>query len=152
MDYGQATLLHLGWERLHMDSLKLSKMLEGLGREWRGLVAITRGGLVPAAVVARELGIRKVETLSIASYDEKRQGEALVLKGAEAAMRDGGKGWLVVDDLTDSGVTARLARHLLPQAFLAAVYAKPKGAAALDLFAEEVEQAVWVVFPWDINL
>lgn len=151
LDYGQASLLHLGWERLHMDSLQLSKMLASMGRNWRGLVAITRGGLVPAAVVARELGIRKVETLSIASYDERRQGEAHVLNRAEEAMKDGGKDWLVIDDLTDSGATARLARQLLPKAFIAAVYAKPLGAPALDLFAEEVEQAVWVVFPWDIN-
>ncbi|MBI5121494.1 MAG: xanthine phosphoribosyltransferase [Rhodospirillales bacterium] len=151
LDYGQASLLHLGWERLHTDSLRLSKLLTGMRRDWQGLVAITRGGLVPAAVVARELCIRKVETLSIVSYDERRQGEAQVLKGAAAAMKDGGRGWLVIDDLTDSGVTARLVRQLLPKAFIAAVYAKPLGAPTLDLFAKEVEQAVWVVFPWDIN-
>lgn len=149
MDYSQASLLHLDWERFHADSLSLSKQLKNTGRRWEGLVAITRGGLVPAMIVARALGIRKVETLSVASYDEQHQGTAEVLKGAEAAMQSQGEGWLVIDDLTDSGVTAKLARQLLPKAFIAAVYAKPKGAPSLDLFAEEVEQAVWVVFPWD---
>ncbi|MBF0267295.1 MAG: xanthine phosphoribosyltransferase [Alphaproteobacteria bacterium] len=146
---GQTALFHLGWERFHHDSLKLSKRLKDMGRDWAGLVAITRGGLVPAMIVARELGLRKIETLSIASYDGQRQGEAHVLKKAKAAMADGGQGWLVIDDLTDSGVTARLARKLLPHAFIAAVYAKPKGAPSLDLFAEDIEQSVWVVFPWD---
>jgi xanthine phosphoribosyltransferase len=150
-DYSQASLLHLDWERFHQDSLRLSRQLKEMGRSWNGLVAITRGGLAPAMIVARALGIRKVETLSIASYDEQHQGEAHILKGAIAAMDNGGQGWLVIDDLTDSGVTAKLARQLLPQAFIAAVYAKPKGAPTLDLYAEEVEQAVWVVFPWDAD-
>ncbi|CAA6603123.1 Xanthine phosphoribosyltransferase [Rhodospirillaceae bacterium LM-1] len=148
-DASQTTLFHLGWERFHQDSLKLSSQLKNMGHNWIGLVAITRGGLVPAMILARELGLRKIETLSIASYDGQRQGEAHVLKNADAAMADGGQGWLVIDDLTDSGVTARLARKLLPHAFIAAVYAKPKGAPALDLFAEDIEQSVWVVFPWD---
>lgn len=150
-DYRQAALLPIGWERIHSDSLKLSSQLKGLKRRWKGLVAITRGGLVPAMIVARALDIRQVETLSIASYDDKRQGEARILKQPQAAQAGGGQGWLVIDDLTDSGATVRLARQLLPQAFIAAVYAKPKGAPALDLFAEEVEQSVWVVFPWDGN-
>lgn len=151
LDYGQAALIHLDWNRVHRDSLKLSQQLKNLGRPWKGLVAITRGGLVPAMIVARHLDIRCVETLSIASYDEKHQGEAEVLKGAQAAMADQGENWLVIDDLTDSGVTARLARQILPKSFIAAVYAKPKGAETLDLWADEFDQNVWIVFPWDAD-
>lgn len=151
LDHGQAVLIQLDWKRIHRDSLKLSQQLISMGRPWKGLVAITRGGLVPAMIVARALDIRTVETLSIASYDEQHQGEAEVLKGAEAAMADGGENWLVIDDLTDSGVTARLARQFLPKAFFAAVYAKPKGAPTLDLWADEFDQNVWIVFPWDAD-
>ncbi len=129
--------------------MKLSKKLKEVAQTWHGLVAITRGGLVPAMILARALDIRKIETLSISSYDNRRQGDGVVLKSPEAALSTGGAGWLVVDDLADSGATVRLARKLLPKAFFAAVYAKPQGASSLDLFAEEIEQSVWVVFPWD---
>lgn len=149
MDYRNAALLPIGWERFHQDSLNLSNKLKEVAQTWHGLVAITRGGLVPAMILARSLDIRKVETLSISSYDNRHQGEGVVLKAPEAAMASGGAGWLVVDDLADSGATVRLARELLPKGYFVAVYAKPLGAAALDLYAEEIEQAVWVVFPWD---
>ena len=49
------------------------------------VVAITRGGLVPAAIVARELGIRVIETVCVASYDYDKQGDD---SGAE----NGGRG------------------------------------------------------------
>jgi xanthine phosphoribosyltransferase len=39
------------------------------------VIAITRGGLVPAAIVARELGVRVIDTVCIASYDHTKQGD-----------------------------------------------------------------------------
>ncbi len=119
------------------------------------MVCITRGGLVPAAVVARELGIRVVETVCIASYDaENKQGVLQVLKEItpKVSGSDGGKGVLIVDDLVDTGATARLVRDMLPQAHFAAVYAKPKGRPQVDTFITEVSQDTWIYFPWDTAL
>ena len=42
---------------------------------WKGIIAVTRGGLVPAAIVARELEIRLIDTVCLASYDDRAQGE-----------------------------------------------------------------------------
>ena len=81
------------------------------------MIAITRGGLVPAAIVARELGVRVIDTVCIASYDHTKQGELKVLKGvsADVAKLGGGtgKGLLIVDDLVDTGQTARLVRDMI---------------------------------------
>jgi adenine/guanine phosphoribosyltransferase-like PRPP-binding protein len=97
---------------------------------FRALVCVTRGGMVPGAIVARELGLRVVETISVASYDHQTQGAPRVLKSvAPELAADGGAGVLVVDDLVDTGATARVVRALLPRAHYAAVYAKPQGAA-----------------------
>ena len=89
---------------------------------------------MPAAIVARELGVRVIDTVCIASYDHDKQGELQVLKGvsADVAKLGGGtgKGLLIVDDLVDTGKTARLVRDMLPDAHFAAVYAKPIGPAA----------------------
>jgi xanthine phosphoribosyltransferase len=118
--------------------------------------AITRGGLVPAAIVARELGIRVIESVCIASYHEyKEQGALAVLKGIApsiTAIGDGrGKGTLVIDDLTDTGATAKMVRELLPNAHFATVYAKPAGR-PVDTFVTEVSQDTWIYFPWDMGL
>ncbi len=114
---------------------------------FKGIVAVTRGGLIPAAIIARELECRLVETISVVSYDEETQGEPRVVKSAAAA--GDGTGFLIVDDLVDSGVTARLVRELLPRAHFACLYAKPAGKPVTDSFVVEVPQETWILFPWD---
>ena len=123
---------------------------------FHAVIAITRGGLVPAAIVARELGIRIIDTVCIASYDHTRQGDLKVLKGvSEAVAKLGGgsgKGLLIVDDLVDTGKTGRLVRSMMPDAHFAAVYAKPQGKPLVDTFITEVSQDTWIHFPWDTAL
>ena len=114
---------------------------------FRGIVAISRGGLIPAAIIARELECRLVETISVVSYDEEVQGKPRVIKAASAA--GDGEGFLIVDDLVDSGVTAKLVRELLPRAHFACLYAKPAGKPVTDSFVVEVPQDTWILFPWD---
>lgn len=143
----------VSWDQLHRDCRALAWRLSTLG-PFTSVVTITRGGLVPAAIVARELGIRIIETVSIASYEnENIQGEARLLKGmAPVFLAAGGEGVLIVDDLVDTGQTARLMRDLLPKAHLATVYAKPLGRPLVDTFITEVSQDTWIYFPWDLGL
>jgi len=124
----------VSWDQFHRDARALAWRLAGLKQDFRAIVCITRGGLVPAAIISRELNIRLIETVCIASYhDYLNQGEVHVLKGITAALSDnGGEGVLVVDDLTDTGKTALEVRALLPKAHFAAVYAKPKGVPTID--------------------
>jgi xanthine phosphoribosyltransferase len=138
----------VSWEELHRDSRALAWRLLEKG-PWKGLVAITRGGMVPATVVARELEIRLIDTVCISSYDDRSQGRLQVLKRVEAA--DGGDGWLIVDDLVDTGVTAKAVRAMLPKAHFATVYAKPAGRPLVDTFVTEVSQDTWILFPWDME-
>ena len=136
------------WDQLHRDARTLATAMMA-HPPFRGIVAITRGGLIPAAIVARELECRLVETVSVISYagEEGTQGEPLVLKAPDAA--GDGTGFLVVDDLVDTGVTARLVRSMLPHGHLACLYAKPAGLPAVDSFVAEVPQDTWILFPWD---
>lgn len=144
----------VSWDQFHRDARALAWRLNAAG-PFTALVCITRGGLVPAAIVARELGLRVIETVCIESYnDDKTQGQLRVLKGvAEAVAKLGdGKGVLVVDDLVDTGATARLVREMLPNAHFATVYAKPLGRPLVDTFVTEVSQDTWIYFPWDMGL
>jgi len=145
----------VSWDQFHRDARALAWRLAEAG-PFQAVVCITRGGLVPAAIVARELGIRVIETVCIASYNHTAQGELTLLKGvAEHIVAVGGgrgKGVLVVDDLVDTGQTAKLVRDLLPEAHFAAVYAKPQGRPMVDTFITEVSQDTWIYFPWDTGL
>ncbi len=142
----------VSWEELHRNSRALSWRLLELG-PWKGIIAITRGGLVPAAILARELDIRLIDTVCISSYEAtasegaKQQGELQLLKAAAGD----GEGMLLVDDLVDTGQTARYVRELLPKAHFATVYAKPSGKPLVDTFITEVSQDTWIRFPWDME-
>jgi xanthine phosphoribosyltransferase len=141
----------VSWDQFHRDARALAWRLNSAG-PFHTVVAVTRGGLVPAAVVARELGIRVIETVSVASYD--KQGEIAVLKPLAPAFReqDGGQGVLIVDDLVDTGATAKVVREMMPKAHFAAVYAKPSGRPLVDTFVTEVSQDTWIYLPWDMDL
>ncbi len=134
----------ISWDQLHRDSRALAWRLLDLG-PFRRLVVITRGGLVPAAVVARELGLHLIETFCISSYDWQNQGQATILKPVDGD----GQGDLIIDDLVDTGKTAQVVRNHLPKAHFATIYAKPAGRPLVDTFITEVSQDTWILFPWD---
>jgi xanthine phosphoribosyltransferase len=145
----------VSWDQFHRDARALAWRLAAQG-SWQAIVCITRGGLVPAAIVARELEIHIIETVGISSYrDYRNQGEIEVLKPIDpdiTSLGDQGANVLLIDDLVDTGKTAKLVREMLPKAHFATVYAKPLGRPLVDTFITEVSQDTWIYFPWDTAL
>jgi xanthine phosphoribosyltransferase len=144
----------ISWPELHRDARFLSLLLHERTARWKGIIAITRGGLIPAALVARELDIRLIDTVCVVSYGssaagaaENVIGELQVLKGFEGD----GAGWLLIDDLVDTGKTAQAVRKMIPKAHFATLYAKPAGRPTVDTFVKEFKQSKWIHFPWDIE-
>ena len=145
----------MSWDQFHRDARALAWRLAEAG-PFEAMVCITRGGLVPAAIVARELGIRLIETICVASYDHTTQGEVRIIKT------------VAPDDRRDRrrprqgrADRRRPRRHrqdradrarLLPEAHFATVYAKPMGRPMVDTFITEVSQDTWIFFPWDTGL
>ena len=129
---------------MHRDSRALSWRLAAHA-PWKGIIAIARGGLVPAQIVARELEVRMIDTICVSTYDDQVQRDPEILKGIDGS----GAGWLIVDDLVDTGQTGRIVRDMLPEAHFATVYAKPAGRPVVDTFVTEVSQDTWILFPWD---
>ncbi|HET7537203.1 MAG TPA: xanthine phosphoribosyltransferase [Candidatus Didemnitutus sp.] len=143
----------ISWPELHRDARYLSSLLHAMG-EWKGIIAITRGGLVPAALVARELEIRLIDTVCVTSYGaaggggaEQQQSAVKILKGVAGD----GEGFLLIDDLVDTGKTAQVVRQMLPKAHFATLYAKPAGRPIVDTCVKEFKQNKWIFFPWDID-
>lgn len=131
------------WDMLQMEARKLAKRLMPAS-QWKGIIAVSRGGLVPASLLARELGIRYVDTVCISSYDHDNQRELKVLKRAEGD----GEGFIVVDDLVDTGGTAHAIRDMYPKAHFVTIFAKPQGRPLVDDYVVDIAQDTWIEQPW----
>ncbi len=71
-DEGARKPFPVSWDQFHRDARALAWRLSGAG-PFEAMIAVTRGGLVPAAVIARELGIRVIDTLCVSSYSHTSQ-------------------------------------------------------------------------------
>ena len=138
---------YVSWELEQRESRRLARKLLPAD-QWKGIIAVSRGGLVPAAILARELGIRHVDTICIASYTHDQQKELKVIKG----VYHDGDGFIEVDDLVDTGETAKVIREMLPKARFVTVFAKPAGKHLVDDFITEIPQDTWIEQPWDMTL
>jgi len=139
--------LRISWSQFNEDTVSLSKKL--INQNWKGIVAITRGGLVPANILAYELDIKLIDTICISSYDDQDQKNANIIKKPESADIKDGSGWLVVDDLIDTGKTAEIIRAHYPKATFVTTYAKTHGKAFVDHYSIETTSNQWILLPWD---
>lgn len=102
--------LTITWDQLQVDARRPARALLG-APSVKGILAIARGGLIPAAITARELNIRRVKTISVESYEGPRAGSRGVTHVLEQQLlEEEGASYLIIDDLVDTGETARIVR------------------------------------------
>lgn len=145
----------LTWDDVCQDAIALGEKLRDHpsqnGRPWKGIIAIPRGGLFPAAIVSRVLNIHMIETFCMNSYDFQDQGDLTIFKEPQWDLledRDG-DGYIVLDDLSDTGKTFEYVRNQLPKAHFACAYVKPRGKDQADTYVHEVEQDTYIYHPWE---
>ncbi|EGS0283284.1 xanthine phosphoribosyltransferase [Salmonella enterica subsp. enterica serovar Enteritidis] len=135
------------WDMLQIHARKLASRLMP-SEQWKGIIAVSRGGLVPGALLARELGIRHVDTVCISSYDHDNQRELKVLKRAEG---DGGAAG--IDQIVDDDKAFAVAiREMYPKAHFVTIFAKPAGRPLVDDYVIDIPQNTWIEQPWDMGV
>lgn len=137
------------WQDIENDCRALAEMLRKSG-PMLGLIGIARGGLVPTSLLSYLLDVRNVKTVAVTSYFGRRQVTAEIL-GSVDEIKDG-EGWVFIDDLAETGQTAKLIRRRYPKARFAVLYTKPDGQAYTDYFVKLLRQNVWVEYPWEKEL
>ena len=147
---------NINWNQFEKDiknlanKIKAKRVIGGVFNKYNctKILAISKGGLIPAYYLARYLGIKYVSTLCVQSYtDENNKIELSTIP--KVIQKNNTKGWLIVDDIVDSGETMKLAKSLYPNSIFASVYKKDsfKDTEKLDFYAEEVDG--WLIFPWE---
>lgn len=143
------------WERI--DDLVNDHLVPQLeATEYDAVLAITRGGMIPACLVSEALGIRNVMTAAVMFYTaiEQTLDAPIFLQFPEDAILVG-KRILIVDDVWDSGKTAVNVRERVRRAgatpTIAVIHYKPTNSVfpddRPDYYALETD--AWIVYPWD---
>lgn len=136
----------------------LEELVERLALEIRGdfdaLLAVTRGGLVPAGMLAYRLGIRNILVAAVAFYDDegKPGTEPSFLEfPADPVLH--GRRILVVDEVWDTGTTIAAVVDRIRQAggepTTAVLHYKPhRSRVTLEPDHHAVTTDAWVVYPF----
>ncbi|ALD15205.1 xanthine phosphoribosyltransferase [Buchnera aphidicola (Aphis glycines)] len=141
------------WDMLQIYTRKLASRLIKIN-SWNRIIAVSRGGLVPASLLARELSIRYVDTICIASYNNNclQENRKIIKTTKISNEKISGKQVIVVDDLVDTGGTAHIIRKFYPKAYFVTIFAKPMGKFLVDNYIIDVDQNIWIEQPWDMSI
>lgn len=139
--------LYLSWDEIQANCIELAYKLIGDRKKFDAIVAVTRGGLFPAGLLARELDIHLIDTICVSRYNGMHAGDTETVLKIPQGLE--GKSVLVVDDLADKGRTLDVVKEHLPNATVAVLIVKPEGRDRAHYHVRETEQEVWVRFPWD---
>ncbi len=138
----------IDWNQFTADAKILADKLRSELPDIKGLIAIARGGLCATAIIANALDIRNVKSVAVSSYDKQKHNTTEMLGSVDNILD--GEGWVFIDDLVDTGETAKLIKRRYAKAKLAVVYAKPDGAPHCHLYARDMPQKDWLHFPWEV--
>lgn len=143
----------MSWERFHLLARRLAFAISGAAYRPDLIVAIGRGGYLPARLVADYLDVYDLSDVRVVHYrGMHRQRQAGIRYPLPAAVT--GKRVLLVDDVNDTGDSLQAAlRHLhergVPAALRTAVlHHKSVSAFEPDFYAEEVREWRWIIYPW----
>lgn len=140
------------WNEIEEDTIELAKQIEAHNISYKGIVVISRGGLGVAALLSRLLDIKLIDVMCLESYTEDRNRASLkVIKEPSLAIQDNGEGWLVVDDLLDSGATLDYSSKILPKAIFCCLYNKNESYQRGEklIFTKNQPAESWIEFPWE---
>ncbi|MDY6930606.1 MAG: phosphoribosyltransferase [Halobacteriota archaeon] len=146
----------LEWERVHDLCKWIAREIKNEGFKPDAIVAIARGGWCAGNLLSDQLSIKDLRSVKIEhwGYTGRITGEAKITQPIVGELD--GKDILLVDDITDTGDSMRLAlRHLedLKINSVKTAVLKHKSTSTLkpDFIGTEMDDWKWVVFPWNIN-
>ena len=124
------------------------------------IVAITRGGLIPAGILSYKTGIKNIITIKAESYDDQTQGKLYVdkLSKKDRKLIKKTKYVIIVDDIIDSGKTMSAVTNIIIDAldysthydlYQFAIVNKSVDNITSNIMLDYVNNPAWIVFPWD---
>jgi len=145
-------ILRMNWETVSTYCERLTGQIKEFRPEV--IVAISRGGLVPARLLADSLDVRVIEVLGIAFHKTMTGSSGFPQIAQDIAVEVRGRRVLVVDDVADIGRSLVVAKdHLMrkgaSEVKTAAIHYKTNPMSRPDYYAATAD--AWVVYPWETH-
>jgi uncharacterized protein len=142
------------WSQIYELLLSLAEKIRSAAFSVDVVVAVARGGLVPARVLADLLEVDVLATLQIQHYIGVAQTKTAATIEQALSSHVEGKRVLLVDDIADTGESLKLAQSTLKakgaaEIRIATLYHKPQSTLKPDYYTKQTSN--WVIFPWDIK-
>jgi hypoxanthine phosphoribosyltransferase len=150
-------MLEISWEQYNQDVNELAHKINGNPADEWPILAIGRGGLIPAVMLSHMLGNgQRVYSFDCQSYTPDNQSSTLHMQKWPPFEKGAFKEILIVDDLIHRGITLYNIKRMLPamgvvRAEFAVVYVRNKGVADSGKiwFGRNLECKEWIQFPYE---
>lgn len=142
----------LHWDEVGLAARELATTIVESGFTPDVVLAVARGGLLPAGALTYALGVKLTDTINVEFYTdiEKTLPDPILLAPMLDTSSISGKRVLVVDDVADSGRTLNLVIELIERfgadVRSAVLYSKPTSTIEPDFVWRHTDR--WIVFPW----
>ena len=154
VEVGGVKVRFISWAEGITLSETLARRVQESGYRPDVIVAVSRGGLVPARIISDVLGVDDVVAISVKYWGlaQRRAERPILYHGVEpGVIRD--RKVLVVDEVADTGHTLTLAKNLLDligaaEVKTAVLHLKTTSRFTPDYYAEKIEEWVWISYPW----
>ncbi|MGB9609300.1 MAG: phosphoribosyltransferase [Minisyncoccia bacterium] len=142
----------LTWNQFYKDCLLLAKKIKNSNEKINRIIAISRGGLVPARILSDFLQL-PISNMVISSYKNLKQlKEPEIIEVTNINLKN--QTVLIIDEVSDTGKTFQRAlkyfkNQLTKKIYTASPYIKPKTSFIPDFYLKKID--AWIVFPYDLQ-
>jgi hypoxanthine phosphoribosyltransferase len=142
------------WNQIHKMLINQSEKILADNYKPDIIIAITRGGWIPARVLSDLLEAHNLTTIGIEFYLDISKTRKKPILTQELSTPISGKKILLVDDVADTGESLQLAKkHILNKdkadLIISTLYKKPQSVIEPDYYEKTTKQ--WIIFPWEIK-
>ncbi|ABL87974.1 phosphoribosyltransferase [Pyrobaculum islandicum DSM 4184] len=154
IEIGGVKVRFISWPEGITLSEILAKKIEESGYKPEVIIAVSRGGLVPARIISDVLGIDDIISIGVKYWGlaQRRAERPIVYHNVEPGVVRG-KSVLVVDEVADTGHTLMTVKNILDlvgasETKTAVLHLKTTSSYVPDYYVEKIEEWVWISYPW----
>jgi uncharacterized protein len=143
----------LSWKDIEDDCAKVARKIKDSDFDYDLILAVARGGVIPAIIISDILGVKEIGFIQTLLYDKAQAGSKVSILDYTQRKLDGKK-VLVIDDISDSGITfseldSWLFSKGVSESRMACLHIKKETSFLPSFYSRELTG--WITYPWTKN-